>query len=234
MSSTTIRTNLQKITCKNITLDLAKQAVKAYNEGIEGCIKNPHVDEEAGRMFRHGLGSTVEEIEHQLRFIGDRKHYGGVAGFPAALSLAGAIAVDIYNCRTEYEQAAVSAVPLLREVPKRTALKILYRPFIKPFQTRRGPKCNWLVWASKFWHFLNHDAFPMKDSRVCKFYGVDDSALDPVDNYLTLCVRVRAFALSHKEWLPELWAVDGYDACCELKLWDKMCYGAEDLNRTRA
>jgi hypothetical protein len=84
-------------------------------------------------------------------------------------------------------------------------------------------KKNWQVWGTKFWHFLNPDAFPIEDSRVDKFFVLTD--LNSVDKYLKFLNRFREFALSHQEWLAQLRQVDGGLAWCDNKLWDKMCYG---------
>jgi hypothetical protein len=45
---------MAKTTYKTITLDKAKLAVKVYNEGMYGCVKNPDLDERARVMFAGG------------------------------------------------------------------------------------------------------------------------------------------------------------------------------------
>jgi len=213
-------------TWKTVTLETAKQGVKAYNDlkwienGTVRC--NADIDREARDMFAERLGRTEHKILQQVEFIG--RDYGGVAGFPSAISVAPDIAADIYKSRSEYEHAAYSARPVLGEIPSREAIEALYRPFVKPIHG----KSNWLVWATKFWHFLNPDAFPIEDSRVHVFFVITQP--NSVDKYLSFCKRFRGFALSHQEWLPELRQVDGGTAWCDNKLWDKMCYGLGDLN----
>jgi hypothetical protein len=44
---------------KTITLESAKSAVMAYNNGTYGCLKNPDLDKQALEMFEDGLGSTL-------------------------------------------------------------------------------------------------------------------------------------------------------------------------------
>ncbi len=190
------------ITWTTITLDIAKRAVKAYSDGTYSCLKNPDLDRQALDMFDDGLGATNDKILRQVEFIG--RNYGGAAGFKAA-------------------QTARSASPVLHQFPSRDALKILYSPFVKPLHG----KSNWQVWATKFWHFLNHDACPIEDSRVDKFFVLNQ--LNSVDKYLAFLDRFRQFALSHQEWLPHLQQVDSGLACCDNKLWDKMCYGVAEL-----
>jgi hypothetical protein len=204
-------------TWKTITLENAKSAIKLYNDGTYGCLKNPDLDQQALGMFADGLGSTAGKILRQVEFIG--REYGGVAGFPSAIKLAESIASDIFKNREEYEKAAYAALPILSEVPSRNTIEILYGPFIKALQGKK----NWQVWGSKFWHFLNPNAFPIEDSRVDKFFVLTD--LNSVDKYLKFLNRFREFALSHQGWLPELRQVDGGLAWCDNKLWDKMCYG---------
>jgi hypothetical protein len=91
-------------TYKTVTLEDAKRGVNTYNHGTDGCVKNPDLDVRAHDMFKDGLGLTSEEILLQVEFIG--KDYGGVAGHPTALTLAPAIAYDIFENRAEYWQAA--------------------------------------------------------------------------------------------------------------------------------
>jgi len=204
-------------TYRTITLQIAETAVKAYNGGTYGCLKNPDLDQQARDMFADGLGSSSGKIGRQVEFIG--RDYGGAAGFKAAYSLVPDITRDIIANREQYEEAAIAALPILSQVPSRDTIEILYRPFVK---TLHG-KSNWQVWATKFWHFLNPDAFPIEDSRVDKFFVLSD--VNSVDKYLKFLNRFREFSLSHQEWLPQLRQVDGGLAWCDNKLWDKMCYG---------
>lgn len=212
---------------RTVTLDRAALAVKVYNEGMYGCVKNPDLDDRAHAMFADGLGSTNARIEEQVGFVG--KDYGGAAGFKAAYSLIPDIAHDIFANRTEFEQAALSALPILTRVPSKKAVEVLYRPFVKPLHGKR----NWQVWATKFWHFLNPNAFPIEDSRVDKFFLVNEE--NSADKYVRFADRFRDFIRAHQDWLSHLRKVDeGADKviCSENKLWDKMLYGLEDLERS--
>ena len=213
-------------TWRTVTLENAKYAVKIYNEGLYGCVKNPDLDERARQMFANGLGSTTEQIARQVDFIG--RDYGGAAGFKAAYSLVPDITRDIAGNRERYEKAATSAHPIRSEIPNRSTVEILYRPFVKPLHG----KSNWPVWASKFWHFLNPDAFPIEDSRVDTFFVISDP--NSVDKYLKLLKRFREFALSHEGWVLHLRQVDGSAdgevPCSENKLWDKVFYGLGELS----
>ena len=154
------------ITWKTITLETAKSAIKAYNDGKYRGESNPEVDRRARQTFEQGLGSSYEEILRQVDFIG--KDYGGVAGQPGAITLARSVADDIYRNRSEYEKAATEARPISQQIVSRNTVDILYSPFIKPY----GRSEKWQVWGSKFWHFLNPNAFPIADSRVNKFLGL--------------------------------------------------------------
>ena len=209
------------VTWRSVTLETAKRAVQAYNNGTYGCLKNPDLDNQAREMFADGLGVTPGKVLRQVKFIGD--DYGGVAGFPSAIVLAEGIADDVVRNRTEYEKAAYTALPVLSQLPSRATIEVLYRPFMKSL----GAKRNWQVWAAKFWHFLNHDAFPIEDSRVDKFFSLNQP--NSVEKYMTFLSKFREFALSHQEWLPSLREVDGGLAWCDNKLWDKVYYGLSEL-----
>ena len=214
-----------KIDYTNITLDVALQASRAYNNGCYARgIKNPDLDKRARALFAGGLASSEDGIREQVRFIG--VDYGGVAGFKAARSLVPDIARDIHKVRDRYDTTAKSAPPLMQEVVQLDVVAELYAPFVKELHGKR----NWLVWAAKFWHFLNPEAFPMLDSRVDGFFrtrGRSQSA----EKYVCFCKRFRGFAISHRGWLPDLREADGGLAWRHNKLWDKVCYGIKELAR---
>jgi hypothetical protein len=228
----------RKITThQTVTLARACQAVKVYNDGLYGCVKNPDLDKRAHRMFANGLGSTLGEIERQVTFIGD--DYGGVAGRPAALKLAPDIARDIFQNREEYKRTSSCALPILSQTADQTEIEILYRPFVRPLIDKNGRETsNWLVWAAKFWHHLNPPAFPIEDSRVDDFFCLNNDVAS-VGKYMKLLDRFSGFVLSHQDWLPHLrqadggvdGEVEGAPLCSDNKLWDKMIYGLGDLDR---
>jgi len=161
-----------------------------------------------------------------VEFIGKRvpQGYGGVAGCPGAIILAKDIAADIFANRGQYV-AAYSVPPLSEKIPSRSTIEVLYAPFSnKPFPNVGS---EWLVWGTKFWHWLNPLTFPIEDSRVNDFFRIDRP--NSVDKYLDFLKVFKEFTLSHQEWLPELWKVDGGDAGCDNKLGDKVFYGLADL-----
>ncbi len=218
-------------TCQTVTLARACCAVEVYNRGLDGLgVPNADLDVRAHKMFANGLGSNEREIKQQVEFIG--KDYRGIAAYQAAYALIPDIAHDIFAIRDQYEHEAHSAPDILTQIANRSALKILYRPFEKDFQGKR----NWKVWAAKFWHHLNPRAFPIRDSRVDAFFLLPSS--NPIDEYLELLKRFRAFVVSLQEWLQQLrqadggvdGEVDGVPVCSDNKLWDKMCYGLVDLD----
>jgi hypothetical protein len=217
------------INFETVTLKDAEQAIRCYNEGFyaKAGLKNIAVDKRARDTFADGLGSTLERLTSQLRFIG--KDYGGVAGFPSAISLAPAIGRDIYAHREAYQNAVAGAAPLRDAVPSRETLGVLYAPFVKELHGKR----NWLTWATKFWHFLNVEAFPMEDSTVDKFFKLHNQTVS-LDKYENLLQRYRSFADSHRDWLPNLRRIDGGQSWSDVKLWDKVCYGIADMNKANA
>jgi hypothetical protein len=218
-------------TCQTVTLDRACRAVEVYNQGLDGHgVVNADLDIRAHKMFANGLGSDERKIKQQVEFIG--RDYRGIAAYQAAYVLIPDIAHDIFANRDQYEHEALSAPNILTQIANRNAIEILYLPFVKDFQGKR----NWKVWAAKFWHHLNARAFPIRDSRVDTFFILPSS--NPIDEYLELLNRFRAFVVSHQEWLPHLrrvdgeadGEVDGVPVCSDNKLWDKMCYGLVDLD----
>jgi hypothetical protein len=176
-------------------------------------------------LFIEGLARTHDGILEQVYFIG--KDYGGVAGFKAALSLAPAIAEDIYRVRDRYVDLIKSAPPLRQGPSSIKVISELFAPFVKPLHG----KSKWQTWAAKFWHFLNPDAFPIEDSRVDKFFRLVQT--NSPEKYITLLDRFREFDLDHQSWLSELRKVDAGHAWCDNKLWDKVCYGVVEIESRR-
>jgi len=227
-----------KTTCQTVTLDRAYRAVKAYNEGLDGRgVKNANLDILAHGAFAHGLGSKSGDIEQQVYFIG--KDYGGVAGRPSAINLAPAIAHDIFEIREEYERTASSVVSLLSQVADRSTIEFLFRPFVQTIVDKNGRETkNWLVWAAKFWHRLNPDAFPIESSETDEFFELGNYN-SQLDRYMKLLNKFRAFVLSRQEWLSYLrqadggvdGEVDGKPVCSDNKLWDKMIMGLKELDK---
>jgi hypothetical protein len=212
-----------RIDYTNITLDIACRAVEAYNSGCyAGGIKNPDLDRRARELFASGLAQSLADIQDQVHFIG--VDYGGTAGFKAAYSLAPAIARDIYAIRDRYATIAESAPPLVQLPSPIEVITELFAPFVKPLHSKN----NWQVWATKFWHFLNPEAFPIEDSRVDNFFRIFARANSP-DKYVFLCCRFRKFVMVHQHWITPLREVDGGRAWCDNKLWDKVCYGLGEL-----
>jgi len=214
-------------TCQTVTLDRACRAVKVYNKGLGD------LDIRAHEIFANGLGRTVKEIEKQVRFIGERKGYGGVAGRTVAIRLAPTIAQRIFEIREEYERVAGSALPIRSQVADRSTIEFLFPPFVKSLEDKNNTS-NWLVWAVKFWHHLNKDAFPIESSEVDRFFRLSDYN-SPVDRYMKLLERFRDFVLSHQDWLSHLRQVDdvagGKPVCSDNRLWDKMCMGLDVLDK---
>jgi hypothetical protein len=66
-------------TYRAITLEVARHAIKAYNDGTDtyGCLKNPDLDRQARDMFADGLGSTSDKLgfkrEESARIVGVEK-----------------------------------------------------------------------------------------------------------------------------------------------------------------
>jgi hypothetical protein len=205
-----------------LTKEQAVAAIKAYNQGLDrNHRKNIDVDSDARRAFHTGLGASLDEIEKQARFIGD--DYGGVAGMPKALELSGRIAQTILDKRDSFLAAAQNNAPLKDKIPDRRSIETLFAPFQQELKLKRGSRRNWLVWATKFWHFLNVDTFPIMDSFVADFTGLSSQA-NSVDKYMKVMRRLRAFIVVRDSWLPAMRSADNGYAWSDLKLWDKVIY----------
>lgn len=202
-----------------VILDECIEAINKYNQGIYGKTgkKNTDIDSEACALFRNGLGQTVEVIQKQVRFIGN--DYGGAAFRLAVTELPPKIANYIFSVRDEYVKAATETQPLVKEIPDRNCIEFLYKAFQFPVNNKK----NWLVWGTKFWHFLNPNAFPINDRRARIFFDIKDNK-NRIDEYCDFISRFREFIIAHQDWEPKLWEADGELAWSSIKLWDKVAY----------
>jgi hypothetical protein len=202
------------VTWNTITLEQALAGVRGYNREVS----NIDLDSQARQRFAPGLDMTLAGIREQVNFIGD--DYGGVQGFPKALTLVPNIAEAIFTSRASFARSASDAPHVLCGSASREALLILYQPFVTaPLHGKR----NWYVWATKFWHFLNPDAFPIEDSRVDTFFGLKgrDASVKKYEEFLC---RYQRFISERRDWVPGLQEADQGLAWCENKLWDKVFY----------
>ena len=200
-----------------LTLQEAVNAVEKYNRGYYGRKLNICLDNEGYQLFNNSLGRDLDTIEKQVHFIG--KDYGGVAGFKSAINLYRTIARQIFNDRDYFIKNAGKAAQLKETPVKIEVLKRLYKPFIQPFKDRK----NWHVWATKFLHFTNPNAFPIQDSRVNTCFKLSSQAISP-EKYNELIVEVRQFLHQHQSWLPVLREADKDYSWSDLKLLDKVFY----------
>jgi hypothetical protein len=208
----------------NVTFADAENAIKAYNSEIyvKTGRKNVDIDAEGIDKFKTGLGMTLSTIEEQIRWIG--KDYGGTAFMLALTRLPSIIANDIYSMRAEYVRKISSSEPLIHHIPDRSVVVSLYRPFIQVLQTPAGKQMkNWMTWATKFWHFLNPNVFPIMDSHAKKFFKIP-SNIEVVDAYMELLRRLHQLLIERFDWLTQLRQADKGHAGSDIKLWDKVAY----------
>jgi hypothetical protein len=223
---------------ETLKLNHAIDAVKNYNSGSYNGISNTKLDGLARAAFADGLAPTLDGIEKQVRFIGQPAKsgtpgYGGFAGFGKARELVPSVAQDICAAKT-YGECAKAAHPLCSVTSSVATIAYLLKPFEKPL----CGKLVWLTWASKFWHFLNPEAFPIRDTRVATFFDLkgDRSA----GNYVEFLERFKEYTVDdqeHYRWVESLREADKEHRCaddevhawCDNKLWDKVFFEIGNL-----
>ncbi len=212
-------------TYKTITLQQAIDAVIAYNKGIyrKSGRKNVEIDAEGMSKFRGGLARKLDGLTAQVAWVG--RDYGGTAHILASIQLPARIAEAIYNKLDDYEERIRGQEPLIKNPLSESEILFFYQPFQQILTTPKRTLRNWMVWATKFWHFLNPDAFQIMDSHAKRFYQVS-AGHNIVSTYAILQSRAREILQSHEDWIPQLQKVDGGLAWSDLKLWDKVAYEA--------
>lgn len=180
------------------------------------------VDAEGLNKFNFGLGTTLLAIQEQVHWIG--KEYGGTAYMLATKRLPPIIANDIFAIRDQYSYMVSHVAPLVQQTPDRLTVFYLYGPFLQNLVTPSGKTMrNWMTWATKFWHFLKPDTFPIMDSRARKFFLIPIGN-DPIDAYVELLIWVRHTMIEKADWLPQMRLADCRHAWSDIKLWDKVAY----------
>lgn len=212
-----------KVTYRTLTLSQAVAAIKSYNTGIYGRSGrlNTDIDHEGLILFKVGLSQNREGLTSQIAWVG--KDYGGSAHTIAQGELPSKIADAILQNFSAYVELVNRQKPLNQCIPSIIDIQTLYKPFQQTVQTPNRTLKNWLVWATKVWHFLNPDAFQIMDSRTKKFYQVSASA-DVVSQYMQLQTNAQTLHIKNQAWLQQMRLVDGGLAWSDLKLWDKVAY----------
>jgi len=209
----------------SVTLTQAVAAIRTYNSGIYGRNKrlNIELDAEGYSIFEGGLGSTVETITEQVRWIG--QDYGGTGNVLAGRKLPELIAESIFSCRDEYIELLSSIPSLVEDFHFSMQTNRLYPPFQRKFISPNSGKVskNWMTWATKFWHFLKPHSFPIMDSRSKRFFEISSNKL-PCDQYTMLLEQVHKILFLKEGWLPKLRESDSGYAPSDIKLWDKIAY----------
>ena len=212
-----------KATYKTLSLQQALSAIRSYNKGTYGRSDrlNIDIDNEGKVLFKSGLSSNRERLTQQIAWVG--KDYGGSAHTIARSVLPSKIADTILENFTSYTSLINKQQPLHVAIPSTTDIQVLYHPFKQRVQTKKRTLENWMVWATKVWHFINPEAFQIMDSRAKKFYQINTSS-DIVAQYLQLQVNARSLILKNQGWLQQMKSVDEGLSWSDLKLWDKVAY----------
>jgi len=143
----------------------ALSMIDAYNCGQYLGRRNTDLDGEGYARLSAGLPRDVETLVDDLVFVG--RNYAGAREslLPDSLEAESRrIAAKIVEYRDGYERALRSLEPLSTRVPDLTTTEIL----LAPFHASR----SWLVWGTKFLHFLAPDTFPMLDHVVERALGM--------------------------------------------------------------
>ena len=166
-------------------LDLKKciHRIDEYNRGTYRGRRNVDLDRHGYKLFGQGLPSRVEQIQDLVKFIGE--DYGGAQArfLPKGFSVeSNSIATAIALVAEKYQSLVRAQDPLRISVPRPDVLQELLKPF---FATKL-----WLVWASKFLHFLAPETFAVYDSRAAKALSFSHAG-DPVQTYSGFLYRIR-------------------------------------------
>lgn len=208
---------MARISYQNVTKEKAETAIRCYNIGRYRGRSNLELDSEGARMFEGGLRETEDGIREQVSWTG--KEYGGSGNIHATRDLPSPIAHSIFAIRAEYDRQLLSAPILVDELFTRTLISTLFVPFQKQF----GKARNWMTWATKFWHFLRPDSFPIMDSRAKRFFEIRANP-DPINQYIQLAQLVQHTLQDKNDWLPMLRQTDEGQTESDIKLWDKVAF----------
>lgn len=204
-----------------LDLELCKRRIDQYNADSYRGRPNIELDRHGYGLFARGLPDDSHQLTEMVRFIGE--DYGGAqdrflpAGY-AAESVR--IAQQIQPLVVDYQRRVTSQRPLRDRVPQLDDLAFLLVPF---HATKK-----WLVWASKFLHFLAPQTFAILDSRAENTLGFKRTGDSPRD-YFRFLKEVRRVLHDEADLLRALGDYDP-EPSPELKVLDKVLY--EEGNKT--
>lgn len=190
--------------------------IDKYNQDSYRGRRNVELDRAGYRMFESASGrSDLAMLAEFVRFAGE--DYGGAQ----ARFLDGGyvpeserIARAMHPSFGEYFALARAQPPLTERVPTRETLARLAAPF--------DASKFWIVWASKFLHFLAPDTFPILDSRAEAALGLRRGS-DPVRYYEDFSMRIRDVLVRNCGVLQQLCEHD-VERAPVLKVLDKVLY----------
>lgn len=202
-----------------------KAHIDDYNRGSYRGRSNTELDRDGYARFAAGLPAELAELTELVRFVGE--DYGGAQArfFPEGYAAESArIAAALSPIAREYEQTVKAQPPLAVAVPDEAILATLLRPL--------HASKRWLVWATKFLHFLAPETFAVMDSRA-------EGALDfrrtgdPARDYFRFLGAVRSVMHDERETIDRLCAYDP-ESVTALKVVDKVLYEAGTGSESRA
>ncbi len=209
----------------------AEQAIRDYNEGIYSRTgkRNVDIDAEGRDIFNNGIGTTKEEIRRQIYWI--KRDYGGVVGEVPQEDYTHLVDV-IYGNLPSYKKALYMYMDI-NDLLVNKVWNILF----DPFQSKKVVSKKYLVWSTKFLHFLNPETFPILDWNAARFYGLirirnnahvskyGKKSLNKEDYILCVSV-IREILSGGLNWFDynKLCRVDGRHYQSDIKLIDKIAY----------
>jgi hypothetical protein len=207
-----------------LDLEQCKIYIDEYNQGTYRGRRNIDLDRLGYSLFAKGLPEKFDRLTELVRFTGE--DYGGTQarflpdGFEAESTK---IAKTISAISAKYKQTVSAQQALCICIPNLSDLRLMIEPF---FATKR-----WLVWASKFLHFLSPKTFAMIDSRVIKALRFRRSG-DPLRDYSAFLVRIRDILIGNADTINLLCKYDP-ELCSELKVLDKVFFQQDTLLRSK-
>lgn len=199
-----------------LDFESSKLRIDDYNQGTYRGRRNLELDKAGYRLFRKVSPTDgLSDVIALVRFIG--QSYGGAqarstpGGYEAESTR---IAQSLLPTLENYLKLARNQTSLMQRAPETQTLAHLLRPF--------DASKFWIVWASKFLHFLNPSTFPILDSRAEAALGFRRSG-DHVRDYAKFCARIQEVVIANTEVLDRLQHYDPHSPSV-LKVLDKILF----------
>lgn len=206
----------------HLSLDESISLIRQYNSSKYKPTNelNTSIDNRVLTIFKGGL--DIDNLQCQIDCI--VRDYAGVHRPVRNVFMQKAypiISERIKRQIQEVNEKISCANPIDKGGPSEDVTRFLFGIFIVPIMNGSREICNHMTLASKFWHFVCPNVFPIKDRYSSLFLKSSGSS---TEDYLLFVRRFCRYFNDMKPHMETLRGADSGNSWSDVKLLDKIAY----------